>query len=257
MYFKPHSGNIHSFYRNLLCILKNFRENRKILAQNREVGQGFLRQCLRGIPVSILRSPHPRVLLLKNSLPPSYGSITWKLFVFFIEALYLNIKDTIFLQTMCVYFPIQGIYLYSSPKYANKMILRCCNWNPIQSMNKKNLKNSNTYRNRVCTFHYIIYESLSYILYYIIHYSILISYWISLYFIIYKILLAKFSLCLQTRLERKEHRDYRTREKKGSNRPNGPWAVQLPCYPFVIRATQVSQADMEWPLCLPYICANE
>lgn len=65
---------------------------------------------------------------------------------------------------MCVYFSAQGIYLYSSPKYANKIILRCCNWNPIQSMNKKNLENSNMYRNRVCTFHYIIYEGLSYIL---------------------------------------------------------------------------------------------
>lgn len=151
------TSNIHSFYRNLLCILKNFRENRKILAQNREVGQGFLRQCLRGIPVSILRSPHPRVLLLKNSLPPSYGSITWKLFVFFIEALHLNIKDTILLRTMrsrvCVYFSAQGIYPYSSPEYANKMILRYCNWNPIESTNRKKTEENS---NRVCTFRYIM-----------------------------------------------------------------------------------------------------
>jgi len=113
-------GNIHSFYRNLLCILRNFWENRKILAQNRKVGQGFLRQCLRGMPVSILRSPHPRVLLLKNSLPPSYGSITWKLSVFFIEALHLNIKDTILLQTMrsrvcaCLSFSPRNSSFYSS-----------------------------------------------------------------------------------------------------------------------------------------------
>jgi len=83
---RPHGGNIHGFNRNLACILRNSSENRKILAQNREVGQGFLRQCLRGIPVPILRSPpHPRALLLKNSLPPSYGSITWKLFVLLLK----------------------------------------------------------------------------------------------------------------------------------------------------------------------------
>ena len=75
--------NMHSFYRNLLCILRNFRENRKILTQNREVGQGFLRQCLRGILQSPFCNRLPQVLLLKNSLPSTYGSITWKLFVFF------------------------------------------------------------------------------------------------------------------------------------------------------------------------------
>lgn len=100
-HFQPHSWNIHGFYRNLLCILRNFRENRKILAQNRELGQGFLRQCLRGIPVSILRSPYPRALLLKNSLPPSYSSITWKLFVLLLKPLHLNIKDTQFFRKPC------------------------------------------------------------------------------------------------------------------------------------------------------------
>jgi len=110
-------GNIHSFYRNLLCILRNFWENRKILAQNREVGQGFLRQCLRGIPVSILRSSHPRVLLLKNSLPPSYGSITWKLFVFFLLKPCISISKTQFSCKPCgrayarVYLSIRGIHL--------------------------------------------------------------------------------------------------------------------------------------------------
>lgn len=118
-----HSGNIHGFYRNLLCILRNFQENRKILAQNREVGQRFLRQCLRGIPVSILRSPHPRVLLLKNSLPPSYGSITWKLFVLLLKPC---ISKTRFLckpcerrsRTICacLFFSLQNSFFYSSRK---------------------------------------------------------------------------------------------------------------------------------------------
>lgn len=131
-YFKPHSGNIHCFYRNLLCILRNFRENRKILAQNRKVGQGFLRQCLGGIPVSILQSPHPSVLLLKNSLPPSYGSITWKLFVLLLKPC-ISISKTQFLRKhnherrsrVCAYLSCRprNSSLYSSQKYANKTIL--------------------------------------------------------------------------------------------------------------------------------------
>lgn len=130
-YFKLHSGNIHGFYRNLLCILRNFRENRKILAQNREVGQGFLRQCLRGIPAFILRSPHPRVLLLKNSLPPSYGSITWKLFVLLLKSC-ISISKTQFLRKTCerrsrvcacLSSGSWNLSLYSSQKYANKTLL--------------------------------------------------------------------------------------------------------------------------------------
>ena len=120
------SENIHSFYRNLLCILRNFQENRKILTQNREVGQGFLRQSLRGILQSPFCNRLSQVLLLKNSLPPTYGSITWKLFVFFIEALHLNIKDIILPQTVrshicaCLSFSPRNLSLYFSLKYTNK-----------------------------------------------------------------------------------------------------------------------------------------